>query len=423
MFEYNEQVTGWLYDTFRSWGMAHDGAMLLKLFTLVLIVVLGAWIVDFIANRIMLGIVKNITKKTKTDVDDVLVEKRVFDRLAHLAPALVLEFTAQMVFVDYPRLLSAISKITGSYLVLVVILIISSLLDAGKVFLNRSDLFRDKPVGSYVQLGKIIAYSLGAIIIISIVMEKSPLYFFSALGAMTAVVLLVFKDTILGFVASIQLASNDMVRIGDWVSMDKYGADGDVVEINLATVKVKNWDKTITTIPTYAFISDSFKNWRGMTETGGRRIKRSINIKMSTIKFCTPEMLEQFKKSLLLKDFIEQRQQEIDKFNRDHNLDPNLTVLNGRKMTNVGIFRRYCEFYLQKNPKISKELSCMVRQLQPTETGLPIEVYAFSNDIAWANYEAIQADIFDHLLAAIKEFELEVFENPAGSDFREAFSK
>jgi miniconductance mechanosensitive channel len=234
---------------------------------------------------------------------------------------------------------------------------------------------------------------------------------------MTAVIILVFKDTILGFLASIQLTSNDMVRIGDWVEMPKYGADGDVIDVSLHTVKIRNWDKTITTIPTYALISDSFKNWRGMQESGGRRIKRSMNLDMSSVKFCTPEMLDRYEKYGLIADYVKSRREEIEQWNQEHNVDGS-ELINGRNMTNIGTFRAYCIAYLKSHPKIRQDMTFLVRHLAPQENGLPIEIYVFSGDQVWANYESIMADIFDHLLAVVPWFELRVFQRPTGYDFR-----
>ncbi|MFA7576744.1 MAG: mechanosensitive ion channel domain-containing protein, partial [Candidatus Muiribacteriota bacterium] len=239
----------------------------------------------------------------------------------------------------------------------------------------------------------------------------------SGIGAMSAILMLVFKDSILGLAASFQLSANNMVNIGDWIEMPKYGADGDVIEITLQTIKVKNWDNTITTIPIYAMVSDSFKNWRGMSESGGRRIKRAINIDMISIKFATPEAIEKFSKMHYLKDYITAKKEEIDKYNKDNNIDTSSPV-NGRRITNIGTFRVYIKNYLAANPHIHKNLISMVRQLPPTEQGLPIEIYCFTNDTAWVNYEAIQADIFDHLLSVIEEFDLRVYQLPSGADIR-----
>jgi miniconductance mechanosensitive channel len=257
---------------------------------------------------------------------------------------------------------------------------------------------------------------MAGIFIVSILTDKSPWGILSILGGFTVVLMLVFKDTILGFVASIQLSGHDMVRIGDWIEMPKYGADGDVIDVSIHTVKVRNWDKTITTIPTYGLVTDAFKNWRGMSESGGRRIKRSFYIDMSSIKFCTDEMLERFRKFEFIREYIEQKQKEIDEYNREHAVETS-QLINGRRQTNIGVFRAYIIAYLKKHPKIHQGMTFLVRHLEPTPTGLPIQIYVFSSDQAWANYEAIQADIFDHLLAAVPEFELRIFQNPTGHDF------
>ena len=276
--------------------------------------------------------------------------------------------------------------------------------------------FEGKPISSYIQVILIVVYIAGGVFIISTILDKSAVAILTTFGAATAVILLIFRDTLLGLVASIQIAGNDMVRIGDWVSMPKYGADGDVLEINLTTVKVRNWDKTISTVPTYAFISDSFVNWRGMTNLGVRRIKRSINIDLQTVKFISPEMREHFLKFERVSGFIKERQKEIDQYNADTNSDKSI-YLNGRQMTNLGLFRRYAEAYLNEHPKIAKGETLMVRQLQPTEMGVPLEIYCFSADIEWLKYEGIQSDIMDHLLSAVSYFDLAVFQRPSGNNF------
>src|SRR5690606_14217201 len=275
----------------------------------------------------------------------------------------------------------------------------------------------DKPLDSYLQVVNIFMFFIAGIIIFSMVTGKSPWAFLGALGAASAILMLVFKDTILGFVASIQVSTNDMVRVGDWIEMPKYGADGDVIEINLNTVKVQNWDKTITTIPTYYLIIDSFKNWRGMQNAGGRRIKRSINVKISSIRFLSKDEIDRLATIQLLAPYIQERQAEIDRYNEETKVNRSMPV-NGRNMTNVGLFRQYINRYVQNHPQIRKDMTMLVRQLQPTEHGLPIEVYIFTSDIRWAVYEDIMSDIFDHLLSAIKYFQLEVFEAPASDDIR-----
>ncbi len=276
---------------------------------------------------------------------------------------------------------------------------------------------KDRPIKGYIQIVQIIIYCAVIILVLSTILGKSPFKLLAGIGALAAVLILVFKDTILGFIAGIQLAANNMLQIGDWISMPKHHADGTVTEITLNTVKVQNWDKTISTIPTYALVSDSFENWRGMEESGGRRIKRHINIDMRTVKFCTPEMLKRFKKIIYLKEYIESKEKEIKNYNKENNI-PDEIVVNGRRMTNLGTFRKYLEFYLKNHPMIHNDMTFLVRHLQPSEKGIPLEIYVFSKDLRWAYYESIQADIIDHVLAVIPEFDLSVFQNPTGEDFK-----
>jgi miniconductance mechanosensitive channel len=300
--------------------------------------------------------------------------------------------------------------------VIIVILAVDSFINAlHEIYLNLP-IGKSRPIKGYIQVVKIIIYFIGVIVIISIIAKESPKTLLAGLGAMVAVLILVFRDTILGFVASIQLSANNMVKPGDWIEMPGHNADGDVLDITLNTVKVRNWDKTITTIPTYALVSESFKNWKGMEESGGRRIKRSIRIDMNSVRFVDPEMAEKLKKIHLLKDYIETRQEEIRKYNEENKIDGSILV-NGRRMTNLGTFRVYIEQYLKNHPKVHQGLTMLVRHLQPDETGLPIEIYVFCKELAWADYEKIQADIFDHILAVVPEFGLRVFQNPTGGDF------
>ncbi|NMA65612.1 MAG: mechanosensitive ion channel, partial [Clostridiaceae bacterium] len=266
------------------------------------------------------------------------------------------------------------------------------------------------------QVVKIFISIMAAVIIISILTERSPWLLLSGIGAATAVLMLIFQNSILGLVASIQLTTNNMVQIGDWIEMPTHGADGDVIDISLHTVKVQNWDKTIITIPTHKLISESFKNWRGMREAGGRRIKRSIYIDMTSVKFCDEEMLERFKKIQYIKEYIQKKESEIENYNKSQNVDLS-SIVNGRRLTNLGTFRAYIANYLKNHPGLNKNMTQMVRQLQPTEYGLPLEIYAFTDETAWVKYEAIQSDIFDHILAIVPEFDLKIYQRPAGHDF------
>ena len=355
-------------------------------------------------------------KKTSFTWDDVLVEKNAFRKLAHITPALIIKIGAPILFRDFPSSLSMVNKLTDAYLIFASILIVLAFLEVIESLFSKMPVFSDKPIGSYFQLGRIILYLVSAILILSVLLGKSPVYFLSVFGAMSAVVLLIFKDTILGFVSSIQMSANDMVRVGDWIEMPKFNADGDVIAINLNTVKVRNWDKTVTTIPTYFFTSDSFKNWRGMQESGGRRIKRSLNINVKSVKFVDATARESYKKIFLLKDYIETRQKEIEEFNSKYDFDSSV-LINGRRMTNLGVFRHYVESYLKNHPKIHQGLTLLVRQLPLEDKGIPIEVYCFTKTTAWNEYEDIQADVFDHLLASASYFDLDVFQQVSGSDF------
>ena len=413
----NTKSMEWLTDWLIGLGVEEASAMYLKLLILLFILFIFIYVTNLIVKKILIRSIRSVIKKTKTVWDDALVENKVFITLSHITPAVVIYLTTPYIFEDFSGAIPYILRLVNAYISTVLIIVIINFLNTLKHYFENTKLFKDNPLDSYFQLVKIAIYIIGGIIILSFLLNKSPLYFFSALGAMTVVLLLIFKDTIMGFVASIQLSANDMIRIGDWVSMPKYGADGDVIEMNLTTIKIQNWDKTITTIPTYAFISESFKNWRGMSESGGRRIKRSLNIKISSIKFCTLEMLERFKKFQLIKDYIEEKSNKIEEYNKENKIDKSY-LINGRHLTNIGIFRVYAEAYVKNNPDINLNMTCMVRQLLPTEKGLPIEIYTFSNRQEWVTYEGIMSDMFDHLIAAVPEFELEVFQNPTGTDFR-----
>ncbi len=384
--------------------------------TTILLVTLGvAILADFIVKRIIINGIKRVAKRTKNTWDDIFVKRKVFNRLAHLAPAIIVYYALQYIF-EAEGLVSFLGNFTQSYMVLVVLLVIDAVLNALHEIYRTLPISDGRNIKGYIQVVKIIFYFIGIILIISIFSGETPKVLLGGLGAMAAVLMLVFKDTILGFVASIQLSANKMVNVGDWISMPDYNADGDVIDISLNTVKVQNWDKTIATIPTYALVSDAFNNWKGMEESGGRRIKRSLNIDMKSVGFLDAEQIDKFRKYHLLKEYISTKEKEITDYNKANNLEED-TVTNGRKMTNLGTFRVYLENYLHKHPKIHQDMTFLVRHLQPSEKGIPMEIYVFSNDQAWANYEAIQADIFDHILAVLPEFGLQVFQNPTGDDF------
>ena len=373
-------------------------------------------IILIIVRKILFSIFHRIATHTKTEWDDILFKNKTFHGVAHLFPATIIYYLSDFAKY-YPEFESYISKFSEIYLLIVAIYIVNAVLSSANEIYNKSFTFsKDRPISGFIQLIKIFIYFVGFLSLIAIIFDKELSKLFTGLGAMAAIIMLVFKDTILGFVASIQISMNDMVKVGDWIEMKSRGADGDVIEMNLTTVKVQNWDKTISTVPTYALITESFINWRGMADSGGRRIKRSINIDMNSVKFCSQEMLRKLEKFVLIKDYIHEKEAEIETFNKSLNI-PADQHYNGRRQTNLGVFRKYLEAYLKNNPKINQEMTFLVRHLHPTEKGIPIEIYVFSNDQVWANYESIQADIFDHVLAVIPEFELKVFQSPSGRDF------
>lgn len=368
---------------------------------------------NFISKKIVLRVITHIITNNKFEWDNILLERKVFHRLSHIVPAIIIYYFSST-FPDYQHL---IEKGAITYIIVVGLMVIYSFLNAFNDIYLTFEISKIKPIKGYIQVVQIIVFILGGIIIIANLMGESPFILLSGIGALSAVLLLVFKDSLLGLVAGIQLAANDMVRVGDWIEMPKYEADGDIIDISLNTVKVQNFDKTITTIPSYALISDSFKNWRGMQVSGGRRIKRSIFIDTNSITFCTEEMIEKFKTIQFLSNYITSKEQEIAEYNAKNEINRNNPV-NGRALTNIGVFRAYINQYLQHHPGISQEMTLLVRQLAPTEIGLPLEIYAFTNDIRWDVYETIQSDIFDHLFAVAPEFGLHLFQNPSGNDFK-----
>ena len=404
----------WLTDFFNiDPRIAYYVNLPILLFCLFLIGIVS-WL---ITKKLIVNAIHKLFLKTKMTWDDLLIEKKIFDKLAYIIPAVLVIFTVPSILVEYPKLSSYIVTLAMIVILLVIIWTIIALLAVFDIILSKSSIFKDKPITSYIQVLNIVVYFVGGILILSLLLGKSPFYFLGAMGAMTAILLLIFKDTILGFVASIQMSVYDMVRVGDWIAMPKYDADGDVMSINLSTVKVQNWDKTITTIPTYAFITDSFKNWRGMSNSGGRRIKRAIYLKVSSFCFCDNQMLEQFKQYTLIRDYILQKEIEIKKSNSSL-IDYESNPVNIKSLTNIGVFRVYAENYLLSNPKINTEMTTMVRQLDPTSQGMPLEIYCFTYEKEWEKHEVIKSDIFDHLLTITSQFQLEVFEEPTGRDFR-----
>ena len=405
-------IHNWLVHFRLPEALAEFSSVALSLLILALLV----WLTHRITKRFIISVAYPIIKKSSTVWDDEMIEHGVLIRCSHIALAAVVHFLAPVIFAGHPQMIAASQTVVNTYLVIIVLLIIDSVLNLLREIWDKLPIGTRFPSKSFVQAAKLIINLIGCIFILSAILGKSPIVFFSGLGAITAILLLIFKDAILGLVAGFQLSINNMVMVGDWIEMPGRGADGDVIDVSLTTVKVQNWDKTITTIPTYALISDSFKNWRGMHSSGGRRIKRSINIDLRSIQFADEELLERFKRIRILKPYLEEKLSDIQKYN-SHVGDDLSELINGRRLTNVGTFRAYCLSYLRNHPKIHpKGMTLLVRQLEPTKTGLPIQLYAFTNDTKWANYENIQADIFDHLFSILPEFNLRPFQDPSGSD-------
>lgn len=370
----------------------------------------------FITSRILLRTVSHLFKKTSTKFDDILIEERVFNKLPFLVPLVIVYNSKDLLYWN-----NLLDRVTLSTIALVFLYSLNALINALNEMFKLTDLSKKFSIKSYTQIGKLLINIFGIIVVIAVLTGNSPVYILSGLGALTAVLILVFKDTILSLVSSVQISSNDLFKVGDWVEAPQFGADGDVIDIALHSVKIQNWDKTISVIPTNKLIDSSFKNWRGMAESGGRRIKRSINIDMSSIKFCTNEMIDRYSKYNVIANYIKVKLEEVQRFNIENNITDE-SLINGRSLTNIGTFRAYIEGYLRNHNKIHDEMTFLVRQLSPSANGLPIEIYVFSNDTDWLNYEKIQADIFDHLLAVVSEFELKVFQNPSGSDFKSSFA-
>lgn len=391
----------------------HSYAWMLLLLVSTVLVSLIIW---WLTKEVILSFVGAFAKRTKTEFDDMLVKGKFFNALAHVLPLLFLDYFFSIVFFAFPKTLDFADRINEVLIAFAILIAIRRLFNTIGAFMREKPALEGKPIKSYVQTVNIVVTLFFAVIILSLLTGQSPTFFLTSIGAMTAIILLIFKDTILGFVGSIQMAANDMVRVGDWITMEKYAADGDVIEITLNTVKVQNWDRTITTIPTYSFISESFKNWRGMADSGGRRIMRNVNIQIDSVKFASPRLIEKLKKVDHLKSFIEEREKEIEKYNKEHGLNEN--QINARKQTNIGLFRRYLEFYLKNHEQVHQQMTIMVRQLETSEKGVPIQVYCFTNTIVWGEYEGISSDIFDHIFAVTKEFELNIFESPTGSDVK-----
>lgn len=414
MFKYfDESIT----ELFTSLGLQQAWIEPVASFSEFLVALLLSFLLYFVAKKFINHVIKKIAARTTSQWDDILIERKVFDRLAYLAPAYVLYYLIPIAFESYPDLISVLLLAIRVYTVFIFMFLILAFLDTVFTIYQQYDISKLRPIKGYIQVAKIIVYIIFTVLIISVLIGQSPILILGGLGAFSAVLLLVFKDSLLGLVAGVQLTSNDMLRPGDWITVPKFDADGIVTDITLTSVKIQNADKTISIIPAYSLFTDSFKNWRGMQESGGRRIKRWVNVDMNSIKFCSPEMLEKFSNFQYISEYVRDKEEEIREFNKELKVNPDYTV-NGRRQTNIGIFRAYLMRYLQSRQDINPEMNIMVRHLQPAENGLPIEIYCFSIFKEFNEYENLQADIFDHVLAVIPEFDLRIFQNPTGNDYR-----
>ncbi len=399
-------------------GMPEGLAIYLNLLINLILLTLILIGVNYLIKNFIIEAFKLFTNKTKTTFDDFLIKSNFPRYSGRIIPLLIVYEFFPLIFSEFPNVLQIFYKIFTVYTIILIVWICRSLLRTTRNYLKTREEFNDKPLESFSQVIMIFIWIIGLMFIFAELFDKSVEGFAISLGAASAVILLIFKDTILGFVASIQVSVNDIVRIGDWISFEKFGADGTVTEINLATVRVQNWDNTYTTIPTYSLIADSFQNWRGMQESPGRRIKRSIYIKQNSVKFLSNEDIERLKKISLIAPYLKNRQSEIEKFNESNNVDKSV-LINGRNQTNLGVFRKYADSYLHEHSAVHKEMYIIVRHLAPTPQGIPLEILCFSRDKRWENYEYISADIFDHLIAAIPYFDLKLFESPSGDDVRD----
>lgn len=412
MYNYLEKIFAWCDPLFRKWGLGFTissyASMLINIFILSIL----SYIIYRFFRFFLMKIMEVIARKTKTKFDDLLISNKTVMYISHLIPLLFIYKSVPIILKDYNYWEDVFGKLVGIYIILLLLWIIRTIFNALKDHLKSIPKFSDKPIDSYIQVIMIVLWIMGITAIFSEIFDIKIEKMLATLGAISAIILLIFRDTILGFVASIQVSVNDMLRIGDWITMDKFGADGDVIEINLATVKVRNFDNTTTSIPTYSLISDSFKNWRGMQKSDGRRIKRHILIKSNSVRFIKNGELDDLMKIQLLKEYITHKKVEIEKYNLNNNIDKELS-LNGRNLTNLGLFRKYITKYLENHAGLNKDMLLVCRQLQPTAQGIPLEIYVFSKDKQWENYEYMMSDIFDHIIASVSFFDLELFELPS----------
>lgn len=412
MYKTVGKLFGWCYPLFKKWDFGETFASYFSLVINIVLLFIFSYFIYVAFRFILVSIMAIVAKKTKTQFDDLLISNKTAKYISYLIPFLFIYKSVPVILKNFVYWESVFGKLVGVYIILMALWIFRSILNATRDYLKMNPKYSDKPIDSYIQVIMMVLWIFGVIIIISEVFEITTNALLGTLGAVSAIIILIFRDTILGFVASVQVSLNDMVRIGDWITFDKFGADGDVIEINLATVKVRNFDNTTTTIPTYSLISDSFRNWRGMLNSDGRRIKRHILIKAKSIRFLSDSELENLKKIQLITTYIETRQAEINRFNSKNTIDKSLPI-NGRNITNFGLFRKYITQYLENYPSLNKDMILLCRQLQPTQYGIPLEIYTFTKDKKFENYEYIMSDIFDHIIASINYFDLEIFELPS----------
>jgi miniconductance mechanosensitive channel len=407
----------WVRSLFAGLGLVDAALNITAGLALSIVAVLLALFMHFLAKLVLEKMLLRFIARTKSDWDNIFYDTKVFHRALKALPWFIVYLLVPVVFVHFPVFSQFLGRVLRSAVFAHLLLALVAILDAINLKYQQQSAAKQRPIKGYIQLAQVFIYVVAGILFGAAVLDIDPVAILSGFGAMSAVLLLVFKDSLMGLVSSFQLSSNKMVALGDWIEMPKYGADGDVIDITLHTVKVRNWDMTITSIPVYALISDSFKNWRGMSESGGRRIARQLIVDLESVQFCTPAMLERFKKMRLLKDYMQQKELDINSANLAEGLtadDP----IGGRRLTNIGTFRAYMTLYLKQHPEINQEMICMVRQQAPTAQGIPLQVYAFTRDKAWINHENIQGDIFDHFFAVMPYFGLRSFQEPSGWDWR-----
>jgi small-conductance mechanosensitive channel len=416
MYKLIEQIFKFLYPLFRKWGMGYNFATYISLIINIALLCVLAYSIYVVFRLVLVTIMVFVAQKTKTQFDDLLVSNKTAKYIAHLIPLLFIYKSVPIILNKFEYWEGVFGKLVGIYIVFLILWIIRTIFNALRDYLKLKPRYSDKPIDSFIQVIMIVLWMVGVTVIISKLFDINFKELLTTLGAVSALIILIFRDIILGFVASVQVSINDMVRIGDWITMDKFGADGDVIEINLTTVKVRNFDNTTTTIPTYSLSSDSFQNWRGMLSSDGRRIKRHILIRTSSIRFLEDAELNNLKKIELISSYLDTRKADIDKFNTKYRIDKSLAI-NGRNMTNLGLFRKYITQYLHDHPALNPNMLMLCRQLQSTSHGVPLEVYAFSSDKEFENYEYIMSDIFDHIIASVGYFDLEIFELPSEKEY------